>query len=275
MIITALSENTSSRDGINCEHGLSLHISLQHMNVLFDCGASSLFYENAEKLSIDLGQVDIAVISHGHSDHGGGIRTFMDVNKKADIYVQETAFGDFYSARPEGDRYIGLDQTLLPNQRFIFTKEHLVLNESMEVFSKVSGRKFMPSANSTLFKRGKGSSVFVHDDFIHEQNLIIRENGKTVLIAGCAHKGIVNIVEHWHKLSGKYPDHVVGGFHLYNRKTDQTESPETIAQIADILVKTGAIYHTCHCTGLKAYGLLIEIMPGKIDYLSAGDQIQI
>lgn len=275
MIITALSENTSSRENINCEHGLSLHISLKHMNVLFDCGASSLFYENAKKLNIDLKQVDVAVISHGHYDHGGGIRTFLDVNKKADIYLQETAFGDFYSAHTDGNKYIGLDQTLLPDRRFIFANQHLVLNDSMEVFSRVSGENPLPSGNMTLLKKEKEGSVFVQDDFLHEQNLVIGENDKIVLIAGCAHKGIVNIVEHWRQYSGRYPDQVIGGFHLYNRKTDQSEAPETIALIADSLKKTGAIYHTCHCTGLKAYNQLKEIMPGKIDYLSAGDQIQI
>jgi 7,8-dihydropterin-6-yl-methyl-4-(beta-D-ribofuranosyl)aminobenzene 5'-phosphate synthase len=275
MIITALSENTSSKDNISCEHGLSLHISLSQEDVLFDCGAGPLFYENAQVMGIDIKQVDIAIISHGHYDHGGGIRTFMDVNHQADIYVQESAFGDFYSAQPDGNKYIGLDKALLPDRRIIFTKQHFVINDHVEVFSGVSGKTLLPAGNNTLLKKDIASAAVTQDDFLHEQNLVINENGKTVLIAGCAHMGIVNIVEHWRKLSGRYPDHVIGGFHLYNRKTNWSETPETIALIADALIRTGAVYHTCHCTGLKAYGQLSEMMPGKINYLSAGDQIKI
>ena len=73
MKITVLCENTSCREGIDFEHGLSLFIETKEKNILFDMGASELFARNAQKLGVDISSADIAVISHGHYDHGGGL----------------------------------------------------------------------------------------------------------------------------------------------------------------------------------------------------------
>ena len=72
MIITSLLENTTSRSGIAAEHGLSLYIETATHRILFDMGQTDLFARNAEALGVDLTHVDLAVLSHGHYDHGGG-----------------------------------------------------------------------------------------------------------------------------------------------------------------------------------------------------------
>ncbi|PTQ84480.1 7,8-dihydropterin-6-yl-methyl-4-(beta-D-ribofuranosyl)aminobenzene 5'-phosphate synthase [Trichococcus patagoniensis] len=273
MIIKTLAENTAIADTFGTEHGLSLYIETSKHKLLFDLGASGLFAENAEKMGIDLAAVDTVIISHGHSDHGGGLETFLNLNTTAKIYVNKKAFEEHYSARPSGMADIGLNQHLLPNERFVFVDDHLKLDEELELFAGVAVNRFYPSGNETLFM--KQGSDLLQDDFSHEHNLIITDAGKTVLIAGCAHRGIVNIVEHFHSMKNAYPDFVIGGFHLYNRSKDQQEDPEVMRQIGEFLLTTKADYYTCHCTGLAPYNRLKEQMKEKIGYLATGSQLSL
>ncbi|KUK72061.1 MAG: Uncharacterized protein XD91_1565 [Clostridiales bacterium 38_11] len=272
MVIKILVENTSASEALGSEHGLSLYIEAQHHKLLFDTGASALFAENARKMQIDLSKVDLAVISHGHYDHGGGLKAFLDMNSNAKIYLNKMAFGDFYSNRPNGEKkYIGIDKSLLPNDRFVFVEGQVVIDEELELFSGIQGTRLNPSGNQDLFI--KDGETFKLDDFSHEQNLIIKENGNTVLFAGCAHNGIVNILEHFHADRNSQPSHVIGGFHLYNRSTDQSENPSVIAEIGSYLLSTGAMFYTCHCTGVQAYERLKSIMGDHVNYLSTGSQL--
>jgi 7,8-dihydropterin-6-yl-methyl-4-(beta-D-ribofuranosyl)aminobenzene 5'-phosphate synthase len=273
MKLTVLSENTSAYEALECEHGLSIYIEASGRRILFDTGASSVFLNNADKLGIDLSKVDLLVISHGHYDHGGGLRTFLKINSHAKIYLHRQAFEPHFSKRPDGIANIGLDQTLLPNDRFVFCDDQVTICEGVEVFSRVKPKRLFPSCNATLLmKRGND---FVPDDFAHEQNLIIRQNGKSILIAGCAHKGIVNIVDACKDRIGRFPDNVVGGFHLSGSGGKQSETQDTVDAIGEYLKSTASQYFTCHCTGMENYQKLRRTLGEKISYLSGGDQISI
>ena len=96
MKITALVENRSSCD-LTPVHGLSLYIETERHKLLFDLGPDGTLLKNAEKRGIDLGQVDAAVISHGHFDHGGALAAFLKVNHTAKVYIQRRAFEKHFS----------------------------------------------------------------------------------------------------------------------------------------------------------------------------------
>lgn len=274
MIVTVLSENTTSSKMLGSEHGLSLYIETETHKILFDTGASSLFAENAEKLGVDLTKVDLAVISHGHYDHGGGLKTFLNINSKAKIYLQQKAFEQHYANRPGGTKaYIGLDEALTLNERFIYCSDRLTIDQELTLFSGVPAKRLIPSGNADLFL--KDGDVYVPDDFAHEQNLIISGKGKKLLIAGCAHNGIINIIDQFKAKTGCLPDFVIGGFHLYNHGTKQNEDPIIVDKIGKVLLDTQAHYYTCHCTGLESYKRLKAIMGKNIDYIAAGDQLEI
>ena len=273
MKLTVLSENTSVSDVLEHEHGLSVYIETADHHILFDTGAGCMFKRNAERLGVDLATVDLLVISHGHYDHGGGLRTFLEANSHAKIYLHEQAFEAHYSKRLDEIAFIGLDQTLLPNERFVFCGDACVIDENIEVFSRVKANRFYPSCNATLLMK-KGEK-FVPDDFAHEQNLVIQENGKTMLIAGCAHKGIVNIVDACKDMLGRYPDYVIGGFHLSGPRGNQSETPDVVDAIGEYLASTHSQYYTCHCTGMENVQRLRRIMGEKIRSISTGDRISI
>ncbi len=102
MRIVTLLENSAFREDLSCEHGLSLYIETCGKKILFDAGQSGTFACNAEKLGIDLAGVELAVLSHGHYDHGGGLAEFLKINQTAPVYLHRDAFA--FDFRPRSFR---------------------------------------------------------------------------------------------------------------------------------------------------------------------------
>ncbi len=268
MLIKVLVENTTLTNDFKSEHGFSLYIETKNKRILFDVGASDLFLENAKKLDVDISKVDYLIISHGHYDHGGGLKTFLRENKKAKVFIHHLAFEKYYARRLNNKlEFIGLDESLKENKQIIFTSNIFNINDEIELFSNVLKKDAPLKSNSGLFKENKGEKII--DKFEHEQNLVIKDEDKTLLITGCAHNGIVNILEHYYQMKGKMPNYVIGGFHLFSRSGGM-EDFNRIEKIAKYLNKTKAKFYTCHCTGEEPYKILKNIMNDNIDYLSTG-----
>ena len=139
MKITVLTENTCPSGKYGSEHGLSLYIETQNKKILFDMGQTDIFAQNAKQLSVDLSLVDIAILSHGHYDHGGGLKAFCQLNDTAKICLRKGSFGDYVALEEDGSlRYIGLDPTLQAYaDRLVFTEERAQLDEELLIFSDV------------------------------------------------------------------------------------------------------------------------------------------
>lgn len=167
MKITVLTENTSENKYMGFEHGLSLYIETAKHKILFDTGQSELFSINAEKLGINLGDVDVAVISHGHYDHGGGLKCFLEINKKAPVYINENAFSLHYNGT---ERYIGLSDELKNSDRLIFTNDITVIDDELSLSTCNNKSKYFDLGNFGLNKFIDGK--FIPDDFSHEQYLL-------------------------------------------------------------------------------------------------------
>ncbi len=255
MRITSLAENTSVSESIGAEHGLSLYIETEDHRILFDMGQTGLFAENGEKLGVDLSDVDIAVLSHGHYDHGGGLYKFLEINKTAPVYINENAFGSFW----HGEKYIGIDVSPATSDRFVVISDEYKIGNGLMLYSCNRMKRAFNLGSFGLSVMRDGEKV--SDDFTHEQYLLIEEDGKRVLISGCSHKGILNIVD-WF-----FPDVLVGGFHFSGLPLDGT-----LREYAEHLDKSGAVFYTCHCTGTEQFRYMSSFMP-KLRYLSGGDTI--
>lgn len=259
MKITALVENVSLIDEIQSEHGLSLYIETEEKKILFDMGQTNLFTVNAEKLDIDLTTVDFAILSHGHYDHGGGMKRFLEINQTAPIYINRNAFGQYYNG-PE--KYIGLDQKLVKEARIKWTEDEHMLSDTIELLTYNQETAEHPNYGQGLLQ--KKADRFCPDTFRHEQYLLIEEDGKRILVSGCSHKGIVNLAL-WAR-----PDVVIGGFHL-KKVDDETE----LAALGQLLKNMNIQFYTCHCTGRWQFEQLKKVMGSQLQYLHCGEIIEI
>jgi 7,8-dihydropterin-6-yl-methyl-4-(beta-D-ribofuranosyl)aminobenzene 5'-phosphate synthase len=225
-------------------------------------------------MGIKIEEVDVAVLSHGHYDHGGGMSFFLERNHQARVYVHEDAFGDFISERFGGETAeIGLRKAIMQSGRLVFTRAVTMIEEDMILFSDVPEVFGHPSSNRNLFVRESGE---VRPDlFAHEQNLLFRSDRRSVLFMGCAHRGVRNILVRAREILGQYPDVVIGGFHLYSPGAGRGESPEVVDELGRQLLATGSLFYTCHCTGADATARLRQIMGDRLRTLSAGERIDI
>ena len=251
---TVLSDNRSDDRRLSTEHGLSILLETEKYRILLDTGASDVFVRNAEVLGIDLSAVDYVFISHGHSDHAGGLRYFLEQNRQAKVIVSPNAMSrKFYSKRgilhsittvwPEGvkDRLITVERTC-------------EIADGLCVIAHIPQVHPIPKGDKHLFVEG-ANGEYENDDFRHE--LALYSDG--FLFTGCAHSGLENILA-----ACPYPvNSVVGGFHLL----DGQESEEELQALATGLKEKypSTRFYTSHCTGDKVF----EIMKGVI-----GEQLQ-
>lgn len=275
MKIINLIENTEGRSSCAYAHGLSFYVETEKHKLLLDLGPSAETLRNADALGIDLSAVDTVVLSHGHYDHSGGIIPFTRVNDKALIYMQESAVDDYYAddgkeARPRF-RYIGIDKAIarLPQVRFIHGDK--VIDDELELFVIRDRSHVLPSTNSNLLVLSKDE--YQKDDFGHEHCLVIRQDSKSILMSGCAHNGILSILDAYMYKYGQAPDLVVSGFHLM-KKTDYSDSEiNEIKAIAKELKNYPTRFVTCHCTGIAAFDVMKEIMGDNLDYVHSGEEV--
>ena len=275
MKIVNLIENTEGNPDCVSAHGLSFYVETKKHKLLLDLGPSEDTLKNATALGINLSDVDTVILSHGHYDHSGGIIPFTKINNKAAIYMQAAAtdayFADDGMDAPERYRYIGIDPDIekLPQVRFI--SGDTVIDEELELFTIQKRSHELPFTNKRLLVR-KGNE-YIRDDFRHEHYLVIRQDGKSVLMSGCAHNGILSIMDAYVEKYGKAPDTVISGFHLMKKTSYREEEIREIEDIARELNKYPTRFFTCHCTGVDAFDIMKTIMGERLSYVHSGEEI--
>ena len=258
MKLSVLLENTSCREDLTAEHGLSLYLEVLGKKVLFDMGQTDAFADNAEKMGIDLSQVDFAVLSHGHYDHGGGMKRFLELNQKAPVYVQRQAFLPHYNGT---EKYIGLDPELQKSSRIILTDD--AYSPAPGFFLTTCNERPLVQPINPYGLNVLEDGVLRPDDFRHEQYLRIQDGEKSILLSGCSHKGIQNIVS-WFR-----PDLLIGGFH-FKKISPEGEGAELLREAGNALLRFPTDYYTGHCTGQQQYALLKRQMGDRLHALSTG-----
>ena len=288
MRIINLIENTEGASGCTAAHGLSFYVETPKHKLLLDLGPSDETLRNAGRLGIDLSKVDTVVLSHGHYDHSGGILSFLEINRNAKVYMQRSATKAYYADDGEDApgngtvagavyapggryRYIGIDPRIAESGRVTFAEGDLTIDEELSVFTVRNRSHSLPFSNKNLLLRT--GDTYIRDDFRHEHCLVISAEGKHVLLSGCAHNGILSILDAYRERYGSDPDIAISGFHLMKK------TPYSEAELSEVLSTARELKSyrtklvTCHCTGVPAYEAMKEILGGQLSYAHAGDTV--
>jgi 7,8-dihydropterin-6-yl-methyl-4-(beta-D-ribofuranosyl)aminobenzene 5'-phosphate synthase len=280
--VTTLIENKASGadDCLKSEWGLSLHITFNGHEILFDTGASGLFAKNAERLSVNIASVEAAVLSHHHYDHGKGLGKFFELNSKAKVYLGE---------RPDGDctvktfgfkkKYIGLDYDMFKaySDRFATLCETTQILPDVFLFPHILKTYPRPGGNKRLYLKRNGK--LVPDDFSHEMVMAIKENEKLVIFTGCSHSGILNMVDTAAlPFKGLPVKAVIGGFHLvtsplFNAMADSRHEVEEFGK--SVMNYPVDVTYTGHCTCEKAFGILKGVMGERLRDMRTGSSFEV
>lgn len=237
MKLTVLTDNVAGR---NClaEFGLSYLIEADK-RILFDTGNSNVYLINADRLGISLNEVDMVVLSHGHWDHGNGLKYFG--NKT--LVTHPASFSKRYNKKD--NHYVGLDRTqkeILERYNVITSKIPFRISPEITFLGEIP-RKNNFEAKQTHFSFSDGTDDFVLDD----SALMVNTSGGLVVITGCAHAGICNTVEYACEVAGTNKVlAVMGGFHL---KNDHDLTAKTIEYLKNKGVER---VYPSHCTALPA-----------------------
>lgn len=274
MKVTTLIENTlQAGSSLTAQHGLSLYIETEKVNLLFDMGRDHTFIDNAGKLGIDLSLVDIAVISHAHHDHGGGLADFLKLNSKAAVFLSPYVKGEYYFRKSETEvDYIGLRQDILEKYaaRMHYITDKTVIAPGVTLMPTTEHSTFIPQRSMILQKK---NGVYEIDTFEHELIMVIEEAGLLHVFTGCSHNGVINMALTVNKeFPSKKIQTLTGGFHLMNPRTGKMiEKEETVRSIAPMLgeLVVSRIY-TGHCTGSEALEILQAALGDKLKPLSTG-----
>lgn len=255
MILTILTENVAGGRFI-AEHGISYLIEIDGEKILFDTGHSDVFLKNAEMLGVDIkNEVEKVVLSHGHWDHGDGLQF---VENKTLITHPESFIKRF---RKTDHSPVGLSfskKEIQKKYKLVETPKPLKITENLWFLGEIPRNNNFES-QTTPFELVSGNNDFIPDD----SALVTIENNELIIITGCSHSGICNIVEHAKKITGiSTVKTVLGGFHL---KYNNLQTQKTIEFFKENAVKN--IYPS-HCTDLPSLAAFYNVF--KIQQVKTG-----
>ncbi len=250
-----------NKDGmVKGESGLSLYLEYDK-KILFDTGSSGLFLKNAKELNVDLADIDLIVLSHGHWDHGNGLAHLSDF----DLVCHPDCFIERYREKDDMMNGLPISKKDLEDKKFNIelSKKPLELSDNITFLGEI------PKINDFEAKTTKFYLPNKEPDFVLDDSaLAVKFNKGLIVITGCSHSGICNIIEYAKavtKLDKVYA--VIGGFHL--RELGEI-TDKTIAYLKEQNIER---LIPCHCVK----DVVKEKMKQELnaETISSGDVIEL
>lgn len=275
--VLILVENTVYRHSLLAEHGFSALVTVKDANksftLLFDTGQTGdALLKNAAELKAPLEKIEAIVISHGHYDHGGGLLKLKNRLAGRKVYIHPDAFTPKYKKSKHETRYIGLDykpDNLYPYFHLVLSREPTLIDENVMTTGEIPKTTDFEEADIKLCIKKNDS--FEPDPLVDEQALIIKHKEGLIVIVGCSHPGIINILRHAVNMAGDNRIYaVIGGFHLLGASKERIA--KTVNELQMLRVQRVV---PLHCTGFTAKMMIAKAIPQAFIDASTGTLIEL
>jgi 7,8-dihydropterin-6-yl-methyl-4-(beta-D-ribofuranosyl)aminobenzene 5'-phosphate synthase len=275
--ITILCENlVGKRIGLG-EHGFSAFIETDQGNYLFDTGNGHSVVSNSLILNKDLKSIRKIFLSHGHDDHTGGLPEVLKLKGKVDVHAHPHVFLDRIAVLKEGNRetkrFIGIHykkrylESLGAN--FVFNTDFWEVEKGLFLTGEVPRKTAFEKPDPRLFAEVDEKTT--QDIFLDDQSVILDTEKGLILILGCAHSGMINIIQHVIAKTGREKFYaILGGTHLDFLTPEQLE--ESIRSLKKMTIEKIGV---SHCTGMRAASRLHQEFGERFLYGCVGSVLEV
>ncbi len=260
--ITTIVENHPNMVlGIPGEHGLSMKVEYKGRTLLFDTGQTGIFLDNADKMDVDLSALSDIILSHGHYDHTGGLKCYLERNNEKNIYVGKSFFDKKFRKNQDGSIvYNGNPFLSIDTEEHVEPANVSIIKKSNSTVRMIDSARYKLDEGIWLIREfemtnnfekldnrffiGRNSEYYL-DRFQDELVLCLETSKGIVIIAGCSHVGIINIVHNIQKhFNGAQIRGIIGGTHLISAEEERLN--RTLEELEQLNLEFLAV---SHCTG--------------------------
>ena len=271
---TVLCENcVFGNSGAIAEHGWSVYIESDQGNFLFDTGQGMAIINNARHFNKDLSTIKGIMISHHHYDHTGGLLNVLEQVGKVNVYSHPDLFKNSYVIDEGKERNIGIPfrREILENKgaQFKFNTSFREIAPGLMLSGEIPRlTEYEKGDKKLLLKTDEG---YTQDLVLDDQTLVATTEKGLVIILGCSHSGIINIINHIIDKTGKtHIRTIIGGTHLGPASEETKEKTIQALKKFDI-EKIGV----SHCTGLETSMRLFQEFGDRFFFCNVGTEVEI
>lgn len=272
--LTVVVDNMIYSSRLMAEHGFSMLIEQNEHKILFDLGASDLFLRNLIRIGLRVSDITKLIISHRHNDHSGGLPYFLDLNSKAAVCSHPALFLPVYNKINNKYQNIGVPfisdiAEQIREERYLSAVKPLWIDENVLISGEIKRNPNNISMDGNFFIQKDGLYQKTH--MVDDISLFIKTDKGLVIVVGCAHAGIVNIIETAIALTKVEKIHyITGGMHMSKLRDDTIK--RVVKKLNKFDIENIAL---SHCSGVNSYCIFRSEFKGNVLYTGSGFSVEI